>query len=133
MDSCTLKRWMYLAVIVSVVLVGCCASVPTTQADSVSPARDPGVRGGMPGAGGPIAGLTARQLEFFADGKADFESVEDVADGVGPRMNLDGCAGCHSQPAIGGTSPVVKPPGGLASKGRRTHPVPLLLTLERPV
>src|SRR2546427_11441382 len=133
MDSCTLKRWMYLAVIVSVVLVGCWASVPTTQADSVSPARDPGVRGGMPGAGGPIAGLTARQLEFFADGKADFESVEDVADGVGPRMNLDGCAGCHSQPAIGGTSPFVNPQVAFASKDGGTDRVPFFITLNGPV
>src|SRR2546428_1856867 len=133
MDSCTLKRWMYLAVIVSVVLVGCCASVPTTQADSVSPARDPGVRGGMPGAGGPIAGLTARQLEFFADGRADFESVEDVADGAGPRMNLDGCAGCHSQPAIGGTSPFVNPQVAFASKDGGTDRVPFFITLNGPV
>src|SRR2546428_1343818 len=133
MDSCTLKRWMYLAVIVSVVLVGCCASVPTTQADSVSPARDPGVRGGMPGAGGPIAGLTARQLEFFADGRADFESVEDVADGAGPRMNLDGCAGCHSQPAIGGTSPFVNPQVAFASKDGGTDQVPFFITLNGPI
>jgi hypothetical protein len=31
-------------------------------------ARDPGGRGGPPGAGGPIAGLTARETEFFLAG-----------------------------------------------------------------
>ena len=82
----------------------------TTAVTSTSvTARDPGVRGGPAGAGGPINGLTARQYEFFTDGKADFEEVEVVADGLGPRMNLDSCAGCHSQPATGGTSPG---PGG---------------------
>jgi CxxC motif-containing protein (DUF1111 family) len=32
-----------------------------------------------------------------------------VGDGVGPRFNFVGCAGCHSQPAVGGTSPAVNP------------------------
>ena len=31
--------------------------------------RDPGVRGGLPGAGQPIAGLTAREMEFFTWGR----------------------------------------------------------------
>jgi len=72
-------------------------------------ARDPGVRGGPPGAGGPIAGLTANEIRFFELGLEDFNEAEDVADGLGPRMNLDGCGGCHSQPAIGGSSPAVNP------------------------
>ena len=58
MDFFTLKRCMYLAVIVSAVLLGRWTSVPTTQAEnnhgqdlgrerySVTPARDPGVRAG---------------------------------------------------------------------------------------
>src|SRR4051794_25791571 len=73
---------------------------PTTTVvtGSATTARDPGVRGGA-GAGGPIAGLTKRQQDFFFDGKADFLEVESVADGLGPRMNLDSCAGCHAQPA----------------------------------
>ena len=31
-------------------------------------------------------------------------------------MNLDGCGGCHSQPAIGGTSPAVNPQVAFANK-----------------
>ena len=73
------------------------------------PARDRGVRGGARGAGGPLDGLSGTEVAFFELGKEDFEEAEDVADGVGPRMNLDGCGGCHSQPAIGGTSPAVNP------------------------
>ncbi len=72
-------------------------------------ARDPGVRDDLPGAGGHLERLTGRQIAFFKKGKAEFEQVEDVADGVGPRFNFPGCGGCHSQPDIGGTSPAFNP------------------------
>jgi len=72
-------------------------------------ARDPGVRGGAAGAGGTIAGLTADESEMFTVGLADFASEEEVDEGVGPRFNFVGCAGCHAQPATGGTSPAVNP------------------------
>jgi len=98
-----------------------------------TPARDPGVRGGDAGAGGPINGLTARQLEFFATGKDDFEEVEVVADGLGPRMNLDSCAACHTQPATGGTSPFVNPQVAFASKDGGTDGVPFFITLNGPI
>src|SRR6266481_5886083 len=67
---------------------------------------DPGIRGGPPGAGQPFAsGLTAGDLSFFNDpGLAQFSQVEAVADGLGPRFNLDSCAGCHIFPAVGGSS-----------------------------
>src|SRR5437667_11559741 len=129
MDFCTLKRWMYLTVIVSAVLSGGGALAQSP----LSVARDPGVRGGATVAGARVAGLTARQFEFFADGKADFESVEDVPDGVGPRMNLDSCAGCHAQPATGGTSPFVNPQVAFASKDGGTDRVPFFITLSGPV
>jgi CxxC motif-containing protein (DUF1111 family) len=46
---------------------------------------------------------------MFAVGLEDFSEEEGVADGVGPRFNAVGCAVCHSQPAIGGTSPAQNP------------------------
>jgi len=46
---------------------------------------------------------------MFTTGLDDFSEEEKVADGVGPRFNFVGCAGCHAQPAIGGTSPAVNP------------------------
>jgi len=82
------------------------------------PARDPGVRSGDPAAGGHLDGLTANEIRFFELGKEDFEELEDVADGLGPRMNLDGCGSCHSQPAIGGTSPAVNPQVAFANAAR---------------
>ena len=72
-------------------------------------ARDPGVRGGPAGAGGAIAGLSGEENTMFEEGLADFGEEESVADGVGPRFNFVSCAGCHAQPATGGTSPAVNP------------------------
>jgi CxxC motif-containing protein (DUF1111 family) len=108
---------------------------PTTTVvtSSATTARDPGVRGTAAGAGGPIAGLTARQLDFFTAGKAEFEGVEVVTSGLGPRMNLDSCTGCHAQPATGGTSPSVNPQVAFASKDGGTDRVPFFIKLDGPV
>jgi CxxC motif-containing protein (DUF1111 family) len=77
---------------------------------------DPGVRGGGPGAGGQIAGLTANQAEYFRAGLDAFQEVDTIADGLGPRFNLNSCAGCHASPAPGGSSPALNPQvvGGVA-------------------
>src|SRR5262245_45418612 len=72
-------------------------------------ARDPGVRGGPAGAGVPFANLTADELRMFNEGRLDFQSEEEVDEGVGPRFNFVGCAGCHAQPDVGGTSPAANP------------------------
>ena len=69
----------------------------------------PGVQGPPPRAGGPIAGLTAREQAFFELALDVFSEEEGVDGGLGPRFNLDSCAGCHAQPAIGGTSPAINP------------------------
>jgi len=71
---------------------------------------DPGPRAGAAGAGTPIGGLTPGELDFFTNhGIPQFSQVEAVADGLGPRFNLDSCGGCHIQPALGGSSPAVNP------------------------
>src|SRR4051794_34012703 len=97
------------------------------------PARDPGVRGGAAGAGDPLSGLSVTQNAFFVAGKTDFEEEENVADGLGPRMNLDSCGGCHSQPAIGGTSPAVNPQFAFATQGGAADHVPSFITQTGPV
>src|SRR4029450_9904268 len=76
---------------------------------------DPGVQGGTARAGGPIAGLTANERDFFDAGLEDFEEAEGIGDGLGPRFNLDGCGGCHFQPAIVGTSCTVNPQVAIAT------------------
>ncbi len=72
-------------------------------------ARDPGVRSGPAGAGDMLANLTAAQQTMFTNGLAEFSAEEEVDEGVGPRFNFVSCAGCHAQPAVGGTSPANNP------------------------
>src|SRR5258708_37684293 len=71
---------------------------------------DPGVRNTGVNAGQPLASVSgnANDLAFFQAGLAQFNEHQTVTGdnpGLGPRFNLDGCGGCHSQPAPGGTSP----------------------------
>jgi CxxC motif-containing protein (DUF1111 family) len=74
-------------------------------------ARDPGIRGGSVDAGGPLDGVTQNSSinSFFINALSRFEEVEVVQgganNGLGPRFNLNQCAGCHAQPAVGGSSP----------------------------
>src|SRR6267378_2529155 len=107
-------------------------------------ARDPGVRGGEAGAGRAFLDLTTNQAAFFTAGANEFADVETVGNGLGPRMNLDSCAGCHIQPALGGTSPNVQfgtPPSGnvpnpqvaFASKDGGSDLVPWFITEDGPV
>ncbi len=76
---------------------------PTVSSSSVT---DPGPRGGSPGSGSPLAGLSASQLAAFLDGQTRFQEVDAVtANGLGPGFNSNSCSSCHAQPAIGGSSP----------------------------
>jgi CxxC motif-containing protein (DUF1111 family) len=98
-----------------------------------SRARDPGVRGGSAGAGDPLPGLTASQFALFQAGKAAFEEAERVGDGLGPRFNLDSCAGCHAQPAAGGTSPAMNPQVDVAVAFGANNTLPYFVTRDGPV
>jgi CxxC motif-containing protein (DUF1111 family) len=98
---------------------------------------DPGVRGGAAGAGGPLASVAANNplniLDFFNAGKVDFEEVEDVPDGLGPRFNALSCAECHSQPATGGTAPALNPQIAAASAEGARNTIPSFITANGPV
>jgi CxxC motif-containing protein (DUF1111 family) len=104
-----------------------------TPAVSADGARDPGVRGGPPAAGNPLAGLTQHELDFFDIGLEDFEEAEGIADGMGPRFNLDGCGGCHEQPAVGGSAPAVNPQFDLATAFGARNTVPSFIRRDGPV
>jgi CxxC motif-containing protein (DUF1111 family) len=125
----TLGTLFVAALAVAGVVVGC--SVPPV--DPSPPAKDPGVRGGAAGTGGPIAGLTKNELAFFDAGKDDFIEEETVPEGLGPTMNLDSCSGCHLQPAVGGTSPPVNPQIAFASKNGSTNAIPSFIVRNGPV
>ena len=109
-----------------------CAEIPP-PVDSSSAARDPGVRGGPAGAGAPLAGLTKTELAFFNAGTDEFAEEEDVADGLGPTMNLGSCGGCHLKPALGGTSPPVNPQVAFATLNGAVNSVPSFITANGPV
>jgi CxxC motif-containing protein (DUF1111 family) len=100
---------------------------------------DPGVRGGAAGAGGPLASVAANanDLAFFNAGLDQFNELQVVqggaANGLGPRFNLDSCAGCHAQPAVGGTAPATNPQVALATAAGATNTVPSFITATGPV
>jgi CxxC motif-containing protein (DUF1111 family) len=108
-----------------------------TPSPSPSPsgfqASDPGVRGGGAAAGNAIGGLSGNQTAGFTSGQAAFGSAEEVADGLGPRMNLASCGGCHAQPAMGGTSPAVNPQIAFANLDGGTDTLPSFLKQNGPV
>ncbi|HXW13674.1 MAG TPA: di-heme oxidoredictase family protein [Terriglobia bacterium] len=98
---------------------------------------DPGVRGGTPGAGGPMNNLTADERTFFQDGFTRFAEIEVVAggnnNGLGPRFNSNQCLSCHSQPAPGGSSPANNPLIAVASLNGARNNVPWFITPNGPV
>jgi CxxC motif-containing protein (DUF1111 family) len=87
------------------------ASVMVAQIPSASLAHDPGVRGGTVDAGQTLASVasTPGLLDFARSGSGQFQQEEVVQgaanNGLGPRFNSNSCSSCHSQPAVGGTSP----------------------------
>jgi CxxC motif-containing protein (DUF1111 family) len=123
------RRLLVAALAVAGFVVGC--SVPPV--DPSPPARDPGVRGGAAGAGGPIAGLTKNELAFFDAGKDDFVEEEAAPEGLGPTMNLDSCGGCHLHPVVGGTSPPVNPQIAFANKNGASNTIPSFIARNGPV
>jgi len=106
-------------------------ALPSLAPAQVRGPTDPGVRGGAAGAGDPITGLTPEEGAFFNAAKVVFGETEVVADGLGPRFNLDSCGGCHIQPKLGGTSPALNPQVAVAKRDKNT--VPSFITADGPV
>src|SRR5262245_58959474 len=101
-----LRKKLAIAIVTIGVVLG---ATPLLQAQFGFRAKDPGPRKGPAGAGGPVSGLTGSEPEMFTAGRAEFVEEEAVDDGVGPRFNFVSCAGCHAEPAVGGSSPAVNP------------------------
>jgi CxxC motif-containing protein (DUF1111 family) len=119
--------------ILAVALITCVCSLCQTKSTPV----DPGVRGGPAGAGGPLQGLTADESAFFQDGQARFAEIEVVQggsnNGLGPRFNSNQCLSCHSQPAMGGTSPAQNPLIAVATLNAAKNEVPWFIAPNGPV
>jgi hypothetical protein len=99
---------------------------------AASAVQDPGVRAG-PGAGDPVPGLTATQMTLFLNGQKTFEEVDAVADGLGPRFNLDSCLGCHAFPTHGGSAPAVNPQATLATAMGAKNTLPPFISANGPI
>lgn len=113
--------------------VSCLAIVTLSFAWLCFAQKDPGVRGGPAGGGGPILGLRANELALFNEGSLRTTQLEAVCDtcsdvtlgsntgqdpnlatltnssGLGARFNGDQCSVCHQQPAIGGSGGYLVP------------------------
>src|SRR6266550_7579126 len=93
---------------------------------------DPGPRGGAAGAGGALSGLATAEVTFFTLGQTRFQEIDSVSGavsgepgrGLGPRYNLNSCAGCHAFPAAGGGSPAANPQVAIATLDGAANTVP---------
>src|SRR6266478_3672477 len=98
---------------------------------------DPGVRGGAPGAGTALKGLTADENAFFQDGLVRFSQIESVTggqnNGLGPRFNSNSCLSCHVQPSVGGSSPATNPSIAIATLNGAKNVVPWFIAQNGPV
>jgi CxxC motif-containing protein (DUF1111 family) len=121
--------------------IGLSGSASAQTSAQNSGVRDPGVRDGAPGAGGPLPGLNATEVAFFKAALARFQEIDSVSGtisgepgfGLGPRFNLNQCSGCHIQPAVGGTSPATNPQVRVATLDGARNTVPSFITANGPV
>ncbi len=95
-------------------------------------AADPGVRSGV-STGNPLAGLSADQTALFLAGQTEFAEVEQLADGLGPRFNLNSCLGCHAYPTAGGSSPPVNPQLTVGTADGAHNTIPMFLSADGPI
>ncbi len=125
-------------VVCSLVLLTALVLVSAPKA--IFAAMDPGPRGGPPGAGGPLPGLTTFEQRLFVAGQETIQEIDSVQGmipgtglGLGPRFNMDSCGGCHAHPAPGGASPLVNPQVAVATKAGATNTVPFFITSDGPI
>lgn len=118
------------------IVVAVLLSAPLTWAQI-----DPGPRPGPPNGGRPLPGLSSAALAYFNAGLARFTEVDSVSGtqpgatgtGLGPRFNLNSCAGCHTFPAVGGSSGPVNPEIAMATNYGATNTAPSFVTENGPI
>jgi len=110
------------------VLIAAFLSAPAALAQT-----DPGPRSAPAAAGGPLTGLGPNELAYFKASQATFREVDTFQNGLGPRMNLNSCAGCHAQPAVGGSSPAINPQVAFANLLGSPNTLPSFISADGPV
>jgi CxxC motif-containing protein (DUF1111 family) len=101
--------------------------------------QDPGVRGGPANAGTAIKGLSPSQTNLFSLGSgltvqtaSVTGSISGTRPGLGPRYNSTVCSTCHSQPAVGGSSPSINPEVAAATERGAQNTIPSFVTSSGP-
>jgi CxxC motif-containing protein (DUF1111 family) len=99
---------------------------------------DPGPRQGFtPHAA--ISQLSAGEAAAYSAGRQTFQEVDSVSGtlsagaGLGPRFNMDSCAGCHAFPDVGGSSPRHNPQIDVATRAGANNTIPSFITSSGPV
>ncbi|MFL6446167.1 MAG: di-heme oxidoredictase family protein [Bryobacteraceae bacterium] len=104
--------------------------------------HDPGPRANVRASGDPpvpLSGLTSGETNAFNNGLTTFQEIDSVSgtlaagSGLGPRFNLDSCAGCHAFPAVGGSSPATNPQIAMATKAGAKNAIPPFIILNGPI
>jgi CxxC motif-containing protein (DUF1111 family) len=121
------------SIVVAIVAVGGGASAGTPL--------DPGPRLGAPFPGGGLGLLDAAHKSYFTAAKPFFQQRYSVSGtipgapgvGLGPRFNLDSCAGCHAFPTAGGSSPFVNPQFAMANAAGAPNAIPPFIASNGPV
>jgi CxxC motif-containing protein (DUF1111 family) len=139
-----------ILVLRSVALPGTAAAQNVTALNFSSPSHggsdgpksvDPGPRGGAPAAGGPLTGLGPSEQAYFTAALGRFKEIDSVSgtmpgeagSGLGPRFNLNSCAGCHAFPAAGGSSPPTNPQVAVATLDGAKNVLPSFISATGPV
>ncbi len=118
-----------------------CLGLLVITSGSLQAQSDPGPRGGTAGAGGPLLNLKPEAQALFDQAQMAFQEVQSVSGdiegedsgGLGPTFNGNGCAMCHKQPAVGGTSPSLNPQVALAKLHHASNTVPPFVLPHGPV
>lgn len=129
--------------------VVCLGALLVFTATGLFAQQDPGPRGGSAAAGTFYPTLNTAEQTEFANGLQTFMEIDSVSgaitneagSGLGPTFNGNSCAQCHSQPAIGGSSPGQKSPQNpipnpqvaLATLDGATNVLPSFITADGPV
>ena len=132
-----MRRWR----IVFVGVLAAATLAARTVTFAAQAAKDPGVRGGAPGAGGIINGLGSDGDTLFSFLFSEFTQLHSIAgslanesgNGLGPGYNANSCGVCHSFPAVGGTSPAVNPQIDQATLDGALNTIPSFIHPNGPV
>lgn len=97
------RRILLLLISIAIISMQTASAGPANRNALLRGQNQPNVPVNLNGFGAPLAGVAQdlSDLNVFATGQINFKEIETLPQ-VGPVMNGVSCAGCHSQPAIGG-------------------------------